>query len=159
MNNVAQQKINPLDDGITFINVYTKARTRLGRLLTNLSDIKVNHPKYGLFRCAEGLWYYLRTGCKHESLRALSGFEAKKLGQTLEVVWNESFREEFLEGVRAKVMDNEELKILLKESSLPFVHFYCYGSPQSDKPPKIVFPKDCDWQMEFFEELRKELNK
>lgn len=158
MSNV-QQPHNPLDDGIDHINVYTKGRTRLGRLLTNLADVKVVHPTYGTFRTAEGLWYYLRSGCKHEDLRALSGFEAKNRGKTLGVVWNDKFQEQFLIGVRAKVMDNDELMTLLKESSLPFAHYYFYGSPYADAPPKLVYPKDSDWQMEFYEELRKELNK
>lgn len=157
MSNV-QNPHNPLDDGITHINVYTRGRTRLGRLLSNLADVKVEHPDYGTFRTAEGLWYYLRSGCKHEDLRALSGFEAKNLGKTLEVVWNDKFQEQFLVGVRAKVMGNDELKALLKESSLPFAHYYYYGSPYSDTPPRLVYPKDSDWQMEFYTELRKELN-
>lgn len=148
---------NPLDDGVNHINVYSKGRTRLGRLLTNLADVPVDHPTYGTFRTAEGLWYYLKTGCKHESLRALAGFDAKKFGNTLEVVWNQDFKEQFLLGVRAKVRDNEELQHLLRGSDLPFAHYYFYGSPYADNPPKVVYPRDSDWQMEFFEELRKEL--
>jgi hypothetical protein len=157
MSNAVDKTHNPLDDGMTEINVYTKGRTRLGRLLTNLSDLPVNHPVYGMFRTAEGLWYYLKTGCKHESLRAMSGFDAKKFGNTLEVVWNQDFKEQFLIGVRAKVMDNEELKELLRGSDMPFVHYYYFGSPYADKPPKVICPRDSDWQMEFFEELRREL--
>jgi hypothetical protein len=148
---------NPLEDGISHINVYTKGRTRLGRLLTNLADVQLKHPTYGMFRTAEGLWYYLKTGCKHESLRAMTGFEAKKYGNTLEVVWNQDFKEQFLLGIRAKVERNVELFDLLKGSDLPFAHYYYYGSPYADNPPKVVYPRDSDWQMEFFEELRKEL--
>ncbi|MNY63786.1 hypothetical protein D3C86_2007970 [compost metagenome] len=73
------------------------------------------------------------------------------------MVWKQDFKEQFLVGVRAKVMDNEELKELLRGSDLPFAHYYFYGSPYADNPPKVVYPRDSDWQMEFFEELRKEL--
>lgn len=158
MSNV-QNPHNPLDDGVTFINVYTKGRTRLGRLLTNPADLKVYHKKYGWFRTAEGLWYYLRTGCKHEVLRTMSGFEAKALGKTLEVVWNQDFQKEFLKAIRYKVLSNEELKTLLRQSTLPLTHFYFYGSPYNDRPPKVIYPKGSEWQIEFFEELRRRLKR
>lgn len=148
----------PLEDGITHINIFTRGRTRLGRLLTNLADLPVDHPTHGRFRTAEGLWYYLKTGCKHESLRAMTGFDAKKAGRELEVVWHKTFREEFLLGVRAKILGNEELTELLRHSTLPFAHYYYYGSPVGEVPPKMVYPRDSDWQMEFFEALRQELN-
>lgn len=154
---MSNKTYNPDDDGIQFINVYTKATTRLGRLLTNLADIPVTHPTYGTFRTCEGLYYYLRTGCTNEELRALTGFEVKALGRTLPMVWNDAFQEEFKLGLRAKIIDHNELFLLFVSSTLPFVHYYVYASKDKTKVPKIHVPKDQLWMMEYLETLRMEL--
>ena len=148
--------LNPEEDGITHINTYTKGKTRLGRLLTNLADIPVTHPKYGMFRCAEGLWYYMRTGCKYENLRALTGFDAKKLGVTLEVVWMDDFEEQFKIALRNKIQSHPELHELFINSTLPFEHYYFYGSNKPGIAPKVIEPKNVKWLTEFFTELRGE---
>lgn len=137
-------------DGEEHINIYTKGKTRLGRLLTNLSELPVTHPVYGTFRCAEGLWYYLKTGCKHENLRALSGFEAKKYGRTLEVVWNKHMQEDFWIAAKSKVMNDQELFGLFVSSDLPFEHYYLYGT-------KVVRENSTGWLVEKYEELREQL--
>ena len=152
-----RKPLNPVDDGVLFINIYTKGVTRLGRLLTNLSDIPLTHPKYGTFRTAEGFWYYLKTGCEHESLRALPGFEAKTVGSGLPSVWNTNFQEDFKIGLRNKLEGHSELFQLFTESTLPFEHFYFYPSRNSDTPPKVIEPKEVRWLTEFWTELREEM--
>lgn len=157
MRSSTSYQLDPRLDGIKFINIYTKAATRLGRLLTNLADIPLTHPKYGTFRTAEGLWYYLKTGMCHESLRALTGFDAKKYGTTLKNVWNDNFQEEFKEGLRNKLENHAELMALFLESELPFEHFYYYESKTAEDIPKVVEPRDVRWLTEFWTELRIEL--
>src|ERR1700712_4173623 len=103
MSDAPKRVLDPEEDGKSHINIYTKGKTRLGRLLTNLADVPVTHPTYGTFRCAEGLWYYMKTGCQCEDLRALAGFDAKKLGTTLEVVWLANFEDSFKLAVRDKI--------------------------------------------------------
>lgn len=152
-----EQVLDPTLDGVEFINIYTKAATRLGRLLTNLSDLTVTHPVYGTFRTAEGLYYYLKTGKVHEELRALTGFKAKEMGRVLTAVWSDSFREDFKLGLKAKIMEHEELRNLFVSSTLPFVHYYIYSSKDPSKKPKVIVPKDQAWQMEFLEGLRQEM--
>ena len=143
------------EDGISHINIYTKGMTRLGRLLTNLADIQVDHPTYGTFRTAEGLWYYLKTGKMHENLRALTGFQAKEFGKTLEVVFNQHFQKEFKEGLYAKITSHPELLSLFKSSTLPFTHYYVYGK---DNKQIVVIPKGTQWMIDYFEELRRSFN-
>lgn len=145
---------NPEEDGLTHINVYSKAKTRLGRLMTNLTDLPFEHPTLGHWRCLEGLYYYLITGCRHEELRVMSGFEAKRHGRTLERVWNEQMQRQFCEGIRAKLQASEELQDLLRSSTLPFTHYYFYGRPPQHK---IVLPKGHDWMLTCWVRLRRQL--
>src|SRR5690606_29875574 len=154
MNESAEQSVlipNFALDGVDHINIYSKGRTRLGRLCSNHADIAVDHPKYGGFRTMEGLWYFLRTGMKHDLLRMLSGYDARVKGRELEKVWNENFTLEFKMGLAAKVRDCPELQTLLKDSDLPFVHYYCYGKGENCK---VIVPKGHEWQIAFWERLR-----
>lgn len=146
---------DPAYDGVTHCNVlHVKAATRLGRLLSNLADVSVHHPTHGRFRTAEGLWYYLKTGCKHDDLRSMSGYEAKTFGKKLEVVWLNDFKEQFTEGLVEKIKSHDELKNLFLASTLPFVHYYCYYSKKPGVPPRVIAPKDSQWLMDVLTELR-----
>lgn len=141
---------DPKLDGVEHINTWTKAATRFGRLITNLSDIATNHPVYGRFRTMEGLWYYLRTGMQHEDLRAMNGFEAKAYGSKLEVVWNKTFYEDIKLGIRAKIDMNEELSEAMREEILPFEHYYVYNG-------KVVVPKSSKVFCGILEEIRNDI--
>lgn len=149
--------LHPDTDGKTHYNIYTKARTRLGRIATNLNDSPLVHPLYGPFRCLESLWYYLRSGKVDERLRVMSGYEVKNVGKTLPKVFNNNFQREFKLGILCKVRDNQELMDLLKASdpALPFVHYYYYGKDSNNLV--IRRPNGHEWQMEFWEEIRREL--
>lgn len=151
-----QKVLDPDMDGISHINIYTKGKTRLGRLITNLADIPVDHPQYGMFRTAEGLWYYLKTGLIHESLRACSGFDAKRLGSTFPTVWFDDFQAQMKIGIRQKIRKNLELYNLFVSSELPFEHYYFYSSKKPGAAVKVVEPKDVRWLTEFITELRNE---
>lgn len=163
-------ELDPSQDGITHINFYTRGKTRLGRLGTNLADIPVEHPLHGRFRTAEGYWYYLKTGLKFDELRSLDGFSAKVAGRKFPNVWHNDFREDFITALRWKVDNHAELKQLLTESTLPLEHYYYYSGKgpvaidqslsrveQLRKSFKIIEPSDVRWLTEFFTELRAEL--
>jgi hypothetical protein len=69
---------DPKDDGITHINVYSKAKTELGKFLSNFSkcDLKTED---GDFQSVEGLWYFLQITDEYkfkDDLRSLSGKSA-----------------------------------------------------------------------------------
>lgn len=159
--------LNPQNDGVTHINIYSRGQTRLGRLLTNLADKPVVHPTYGRFRTAEGLWYYLRTGMTCEDLRSMSGFEAKIKGRELPIVWHDNFKEEFQIACRSKLDNDPELMKVFVESTLPFEHYYFYESKKTSAAGdtvealkaryKIIEPKDGRWLTEFWMALRIEL--
>lgn len=139
----------------THINIYTGGKSRLGRLATNHSNVTINHPLFGAFRTLEGLWYWLRAG-KFDApdwLRVVSGAQARKEGKLLPVVFNDHFQREFKMGIVAKLNESYELRKLLKESTLPLVHYYYYAGKDVDDVT-IRQPKGHEWQMIFWEEMR-----
>lgn len=118
--------IDPSQDGIDHINVYSKGETPLGKALSNFSTYPLSHPLYGNFQSMEAYWYWLKTGKQHDHLRSLHGFLAKKKGKELEVVTNENFEEEVFQGLLCKLTQRPKLLKALIENELPLVHYYCY---------------------------------
>jgi hypothetical protein len=91
--------IDPELDGVAYVNVYSKGRTELGRLLTNFAFAPFKHPRYGHFAGLEAFWYWLSTGRQHDKLRRLYGASAKMVGRTLPKVPYEDFQKEICEAI------------------------------------------------------------
>lgn len=144
----------PLEDGITHINIYSKGATRLGRALTNLSPLPLEHPTLGKFATMEGYYFYISTGYKHEELRTLDGYGARAFGRTKERIKIDGFETLIEEGVRLKIDQNEVLKKYFTECKLPYTHYYFYGTKEN---PKIIQLPDYKWYVDIFERYRKEL--
>ena len=143
--------MSPQLDGVDHINVYSKGKTLLGRMLSNFYPAGFVLPNHGKFASVEGYWYWLSV--KDEKLRDLSGFEAKKRGQYLKAsdwVDTEEFKNSIKTALKAKIDQNPQIKKELKESSLPLVHYYVYG----DKVVKV--PKG-QWIMDFLMQYRLEI--
>lgn len=149
-------KINPEKDGITHINIYSKGRTELGRLLTNFAHTPVI-TEDGRFESLEGYWYWLLSEKNEESefLRELYGWKAKQFGRELKIKdWPTSgekikFREKIEKAMRCKLDQHPNIKELLVSSTLPFAHYYCYYD-------KVIEVKNCKWILEIWELLRNE---
>lgn len=80
MKNINYSQFTPTTDGINHINIYSRGRTELGRWLSHFQ----NHPiqtEDGPFVSIEGYWYWLESF--HDSLRTVSGIDAKQLGKSL----------------------------------------------------------------------------
>lgn len=127
--------ITPDTDGINHINVYSKGRTQLGRLLSNFAHTPfVADPQDGEFASVEAYWYWLKTGCKWDELKPLYGYNAKAIGKTFprvemaEFDGKNVFDELIKEAIRCKLRQNHDLRRLLKDSTLPLEHYYAYGS-------------------------------
>ena len=123
----------PQREGIDHINIYSKSRTELGRLTSNFTHSPFVHPDLGDFASMEGFWFYVGTGFKHEELRKLHGYEAKKLGGSLEKVLIPDFEDWIYSGLEAKVECNDRLRELLSKNHLPFRHYYSYGKDNDFK--------------------------
>lgn len=139
----------PEEDGITHINIYSKASTELGRFLTNFSY----SPFYcedGDFASIEAYWYWLGTDHPDkDKLRKLSGFKAKQLGRELKSLdWQDSseFKRKICSAITEKIKNSSFVQEFI-DSELPFCHYYNYGG-------KVVEPEDGKWVIEHIEELR-----
>lgn len=146
--------IDPLDDGVTTINVWTKGNTFLGRQLSNLSPVPLHHPEYGRFACLEGYWFWLSTGKEHNILRGLTGFEARKTGKELPQVRYDDFQKEFKEGMYWRLAQNPSLSGLLRRvvgyDQLELKHYYVYGS-EPGKQKIVDVTERHQWQLDFYQ--------
>lgn len=143
---------NPMDDGKTHINVYSRAATRLGQALSNFSRLAFEHPIYGRFVSVEGFWYYAATGFQHDDLREVSGYQAKQLGRSYPRVMmdEETFRHNIRVALDARFAAHPWLRVELAKSTLPLVHYYYWGSADN---PKVVAPSS-QWIMDHLEQSR-----
>lgn len=115
---------DPSMDGIDHINIYSKGQTWLGRWLSNFQYAPFTHETHGSFHSIEGYWYWLKTGLCHDTLRTLSGWEAKKEGRKFQAVPLGSFEFHVKYALYLKLIQNPEAIQPLMKSRLPFNHYY-----------------------------------
>ncbi len=131
-------------DGIDHINVYSKGKTPLGRLLSNFADTPFHHPDYGRFRTVEGFWYWLMTGL--EELRRLPGWECKELGKKATLKRTHPTENELALAYIAKLNDHPRIRQMLEKNTLPLTHYYVYNG-------KVVEPKEWQWTAQLWTKL------
>lgn len=146
--------LNPMEDGITHCNIYTRGATQLGKDLSNLSSFGIKHPKYGNFESLEAFWYWLSTGKEHDELRNLTGSRAKFEGKKLPRRQFPDFQQEFKEGMVLRLEQHPSLLEELKKSTLPFSHYYWFGSDPSNAKVIDVTERH-QWQLDVYESYRK----
>lgn len=137
---------DPNEEGITHINIYSKAQSPLGRILSNF-DRRCLSTSIGHFQSVEGLIFYL--GCFDDRLRSAHGYTAKALGEQLDRgirLPDDVFRRLVVEAMESKA-NKKEVKPLLKNSTLPFTHYYHYGT-------KIIHLPKWEWQVDEWEKIR-----
>jgi hypothetical protein len=148
----AKSDLNPDNDGVTHINVYSQGKTWLGRELSNFAHRPFCHDEHGLFASVEGYWYWL--GRQDERLRHLYGFKAKELGRSLPIVKNwhsEKFQSLICQALSAKLDRHPDIQKVLIESTLPLEHYYAkyYGDTL-----KVTQPANSDWILAHLEKVR-----
>lgn len=146
---------DPSLDGVDHINIYSKGKTQLGRLLTNFAEVPINHESYGHFRTLEGFWQWLKTGKKHDIFRNINASQAKKMGREYPMEMPINFKQEFKKALLTKIESNIDLTEMLKESVLPFTHYYYYGDVTNCK---VVNVENCNWLLEYITLIRDYLN-
>jgi hypothetical protein len=144
-------EIDDNDDGKKFINIYSKGRTKLGKMLSHFYHSPFEHPTLKHFNSMEGFWHYVGGDVKDERLRTVPGWQAKKIGKDITKSYKADFQKLIMEGNRCKIEANEELKKLFIESTLPFVHYYVADNGW------IVKPKAQEWLCHGFETLRNQM--
>jgi hypothetical protein len=117
-----------LEDGSNHINIYSEARTELGRKLTNFAKTPFDHPTYGHFESMEGFWHWCSTGKKSDSYRdkyGLAAKMAKRRGQG--VVIYDYFESDILSGLHCKLQQHPNIHQMLLDSTLPLTHYYAFS--------------------------------
>ena len=152
--------LHPVFDGNTHINIsLLTAQTRLGYLLSNLSPLgfTLNGISYA---SVEAYWYELNISrhCPEHlinNLRRMSGTHCKSVGRKLRDKYGLClvlhFEEHIKEALLAKVLQNRELKRLLRLSTLPITHYLWSGTKGC--PVVKDFPKHY-WMCVEFERIR-----
>ena len=140
-------KLDPRNDGIDHINVYSKGKTEIGRWLSNFTYAPIT-TEDGKFNSIEGYWYWLST--KDDSLRKLSGFAAKKKGRELkgeDWLTSKDFKHKIRKAIHNKLCSYPNMMDIFLKTELPIVHYYVFKD-------KVVVPKEGKWLMDFLEEYR-----
>lgn len=144
--------LDPIQDGITHINVYSGGNTRVGREMSNMSRHPIDHPRHGNFDTIEGFWWWLSTGMKDDYFRACSGFDARKKGYKMEKVTHTAFKHEIRYAIALKLKTYPEILKRLVNSTLPLTHYYVYGR---NTPNPLVRPADRSmWVIDFLLDVR-----
>lgn len=155
-----EEGLDPVLEGITHINVYTKSKFSLGKGLSNLANIGFNIDEHH-FKSLEGFWYWNLTGKRYEDFKNMTGFEAKKKGLVLceqgMAVKNSDepeFQEEIKRAIRAKIRQNPELLTELIKSTLPLKHYYYHQGTKNLLAFKITDKSKYQWQLDEMERIR-----
>ena len=136
-------------DGTDHINISFDGHTELGRMLSYFYYSPFIHPYFGPFNCMEGFWRYFKTDECDDNLRKLSGSKAKFYGKTLTPVRRQNFKQIVFSANYHKVIQNPRMMQLLKESTMPFDHYYYFG--EGSIP---IRPKDYEWMVDCFDTIR-----
>ncbi len=153
------RNINPLEDGISHINMYSKAKTEFGRMLSDFYRYPI-HTEDGDFLSVEGYWSYLSLPetVNREKMRNLYGYTAKKTGRELRkdageenLLFDDRFEEKILSAIKTKIM---ACKHLFKEEykDLPIIHYYILND---GKPYEVT--DDFPWLMNGIREIVKDI--
>ena len=140
------------DDGVKYINIYSRGMTTLGRKLSHFAHTPFTHPYYGPFKSMEGFWFYMRSAVRDDKLRYLTGRDAKFYGRELPPNWYDHFQEDILAANYQKIIQNEYIAEMMVASDLPFKHFYVYGVGKV-----MITPRESEWLVQGFEEIRSAL--
>lgn len=156
---------DPNTDGVTHINIYSKGKTELGRLLSNFAHTPFKHREHGHFSSIEGFWYWLSTGKKYDDLRSLYGFKAKEAGLIIRKKSDQSsysmdptsseFQSEIKGAILQKIEQTPSLAEMLRINQLPLTHYYCWGNGDNYK---ITFPHQYTWITEYIADVQLYLN-
>jgi hypothetical protein len=145
---------NPAEDGITHLNVYSRAKTDEGKWASNFQYAPFIHPMLGRFHSIEGLWYWLSVSPdnpKRDQLMYVHGAEAKKLGRELrgqDWVYSPAFEKLICQGIRAKYATYPEKLEAFRKTTLPLAHYYV----MMGKPKYVT---DGEWILQELDAIRR----
>jgi hypothetical protein len=143
--------IDPNQDGISHINIYSKGATEIGRFLSNFSDCHILVEE-GYFRTIEGYWFWLST--KDDRFRKLPGWECKQLSKQLrapEYPKDPEFHYKICKTIILKMTQSQWCLAELKKTyPLPLHHYYVVNN-------RVIVPKDGLWMIQLIIDFREDL--
>lgn len=141
------------NDGFDHINIYSKANTDIGRMLSNFYKYPIK-TKDGDFLSVEGYWYWMSIkDCNEkEMLRSCYGYNAKKVGKELllnkKSRRDDNFENKILNAIQYKFINNNYL-LTPKYYDLPLEHYYNFGGKLLDVRDKY------EWMIDGIDVIRK----
>jgi hypothetical protein len=140
--------IDPSQDGITHVNIYSRGKTELGRMLSNWYHWAFDTEFDGHFESIEGYWFWLGSpDCpEREQLRRLYGWDAKKLGNEIRKKYGSrksdpDFEVKILMAIWDKCEAHEDL-FKSDVAKLPFEHYYLMRDYPVDAKAKYQWMVD-----------------
>ena len=156
----------PENDGLDHINVYSKSRSKLGRMLSNFAHtpITINEIR---FESVESWWYWKKmNNINNSSLFPLFiQFQLLKIrtlvGKYAKAYFRENYKEdskqfnpsrqELKETYLQKLIEHPEIKKILIENTLPIDHYYMMFD-------KKISAESTMWTAKLWEEIKKEFS-
>lgn len=141
--------LNPSEEGITHINVYSKSNLEIGRMLSNFYKFEIDTDD-GVFLSVEAYWHYLSISNEfneRNELKSLYGYEAKHEGSKLIKkfgrVTDQNFETKISKAIFQKFLKNKDM-LLENEKylSLPFKHYYNFDGRIVDVTEKYKWMID-----------------
>lgn len=132
-------------DGVTHINIFSKSKCELGRMMSNFypSVVVYNGIEFANIEC---YWHWLKYDVSYireyispsiadkiDAIRCMDGINAKKYSRQLShlykhlMVQRSDFHDLIKTMIIQKVYHNRELLIGLSNTKLPFTHYYEYN--------------------------------
>lgn len=152
--------LNPHNDGVKFINIYSKGKTSLGRKLTNMQmhEFMFDNIK---FNSVEQAWHFYKFAGQPElakqilaipnSFDCLKFARANRTEDTTAKALSFGFKLLMEDVIRTRIETDEDLTNMLRNSWLPFEHYYAYSGTVHDQRDKY------EWLLQIFEKIRTEL--
>lgn len=138
--------LNPSEEGITHINIYSKSNLEVGRLMSNFYKSRIYTPE-GIFMSVEAYWHYLLIPDGVEAkkeLLDLYGYNAKSKGTELLKKYGKKdvpdFEEKISDAISRKLMHHRDILFEKEEYLyLPLEHYYNFNGRIVDAKNKYLW--------------------
>lgn len=154
LKNLYPQPINSheREDGVDHINASDDGLTELGLLLDINAHTPFLHPELGRFASLGGLWLYVRSVQKEDTLRYIRGKNCRSAAKKLQVVNVTGFKTIIAYATWFKIASNQKLVNLMVDSKLPFANYFYFGELRIRRQTS-----ESVWYVNILEEVRRTL--
>lgn len=127
-------KLNPHEDGVTHINVSYLAKTELGKLLNDSSELTIPHTPYEnnpdqmvYHFTAYGYLTFLLTGSKDYWLAGAPIEDIREHLRNSDVRWDRATTRRYESALKKRIEQRKDVWTLLSENRLPIVSYTVVG--------------------------------